>query len=201
MDKIGSIGKLKTGAFYTRDDWGKPDQPSIWGQGVPSNLSATIDFVFVEPGNIWGLYVSNNLYFNFNGTVRAGIDRNDGTFYTLSDKRLKKNISEITPVLNKVMQLSVKKYQFIDTETSRYSTGFLSQEAIELFPEFVSAFKRDAKDSTSYLAINYAGFSVIAIKAIQEQQAVIDRQQKSIEFLASEIDKLKSSLSFIQRNK
>ncbi len=54
MDKIGSIGKLKTGAFYTRDDWGKPDQPSIWGQGVPSNLSAVIDFVFVDPGNIWG---------------------------------------------------------------------------------------------------------------------------------------------------
>ena len=54
MDKIGSIGELKTGAFYTRDDWGKPDQPSIWGQGVPSNLSATIDFVFVEPDGIWG---------------------------------------------------------------------------------------------------------------------------------------------------
>nr|WP_315257453.1 ADP-ribosylglycohydrolase family protein [uncultured Flavobacterium sp.] len=54
MDKIGSIGKLKTGAFYTRDDWGKPDQPSIWGQGVPSNLSDAIDFVFVDPGNIWG---------------------------------------------------------------------------------------------------------------------------------------------------
>lgn len=54
MDKIGSIGELKTGAFYTRDDWEKPDQPSIWGQGVPSNLSATINFVFVEPDGIWG---------------------------------------------------------------------------------------------------------------------------------------------------
>jgi hypothetical protein len=54
MDKIGSIGELKTGAFYTRDDWGKPDQPSVWGQGVPSNLSPTIDFVFVKPDSIWG---------------------------------------------------------------------------------------------------------------------------------------------------
>jgi hypothetical protein len=54
MDKIGSIGDLKTGAFYTREDWGKPDQPSIWGQGVSSDLSATIDFVFVEPDSIWG---------------------------------------------------------------------------------------------------------------------------------------------------
>ncbi|MGI9531423.1 MAG: hypothetical protein ACR2MV_07130, partial [Lutimonas sp.] len=31
MDKIGNIGDIKTGEFYTRDDWGKPDQPSIWG--------------------------------------------------------------------------------------------------------------------------------------------------------------------------
>ena len=54
MDKIGNIGAIKTGDFYTRDDWGKPDQPSIWGQGVPSDLSATIDFVVVGEDGIWG---------------------------------------------------------------------------------------------------------------------------------------------------
>lgn len=54
MDKIGNIGKLKTGNFYTREDWGKADQPSIWGQGVPSELSATIDFVFRDTMAVWG---------------------------------------------------------------------------------------------------------------------------------------------------
>lgn len=54
MDKIGNIGELKTGEFYTRNDWGKADQPSIWGQGIPSDLSATIDFVTVKPDGIWG---------------------------------------------------------------------------------------------------------------------------------------------------
>ena len=54
MDKIGNIGEIKTGAFYTRNDWGKPDQPSIWGAGVPSNLSPTIDFVLEKEGGIWG---------------------------------------------------------------------------------------------------------------------------------------------------
>lgn len=52
MDKIGGTGQH--GEFYTRDDWGKPDQPSIWGQGIPSNLSTTIDFVFENPEGIWG---------------------------------------------------------------------------------------------------------------------------------------------------
>ncbi len=54
MDKIGTIGEIKTGTFYTREDWGKTDLPSIWGQGVPSDLSPTIDFVFKNPDEIWG---------------------------------------------------------------------------------------------------------------------------------------------------
>ena len=54
MDKVGNIGEFKTGDFYTREDWGKPDQPSIWGQGVPSDLSPTIDFVFRDTNEIWG---------------------------------------------------------------------------------------------------------------------------------------------------
>lgn len=54
MDKIGNIGEIKTGPFYTREDWGKPDQPSIWGEGLPSELSENIDFVFRSEDEIWG---------------------------------------------------------------------------------------------------------------------------------------------------
>ncbi len=54
MDKIGNIGKIKTGAFYTRKDWGGPDHPNIWSGTEPSKLSPTIDFVVEKPGGIWG---------------------------------------------------------------------------------------------------------------------------------------------------
>jgi len=54
MDKIGNIGEPKTGDFYTREDWGQPDQPSIWGEGIPSDLSPTIDFVFRDTSEVWG---------------------------------------------------------------------------------------------------------------------------------------------------
>ena len=54
MDKIGNIGEIKTGPFYTRADWGKPDQGSIWAAGIPSNLSPTIDFVFADEDTLWG---------------------------------------------------------------------------------------------------------------------------------------------------
>lgn len=52
MDKIGGAGPA--GRFYTRADWGKADEPSIWGQGVPSDLSPTINWVLRSPGQVWG---------------------------------------------------------------------------------------------------------------------------------------------------
>lgn len=54
MDKIGNIGELKTGDFYTREDWGRADRPSIWSEGEPSELSSTIDFVLRDTDEIWG---------------------------------------------------------------------------------------------------------------------------------------------------
>ncbi|SNR69907.1 ADP-ribosylglycohydrolase family protein [Lutibacter flavus] len=65
MDKIGDIGEIKTGDFYTRDNWGKPDQPSIWGQGIPSNLSKNIDFVFADVDSVWGSDDDTDLEFMY----------------------------------------------------------------------------------------------------------------------------------------
>jgi hypothetical protein len=52
MDKIGGEGPH--GEFYTRNDWGQPDQPSIWSEGKPSDLSKNIDWVLEEKGGVWG---------------------------------------------------------------------------------------------------------------------------------------------------
>ena len=54
MDKIGGEGKDGKGAgFYTRENWGKPDQPNIWST-KPSDISAMIDFVFENENGVWG---------------------------------------------------------------------------------------------------------------------------------------------------
>lgn len=52
MDKIGGDGPH--GKFYTRHDWGQPDQPNIWSGENPSHLSPTIDWVFEDEDGIWG---------------------------------------------------------------------------------------------------------------------------------------------------
>jgi len=49
-DKIGNIGKFKTGDFYTRDDWGKRDKLNLRG----NRTDRYIDFVFEGKDGIWG---------------------------------------------------------------------------------------------------------------------------------------------------
>ena len=52
MDKIGIPNSEGKGAgFYTRDDWGKADQPNLWGS---NNYSDTIDFLYAGADSIWG---------------------------------------------------------------------------------------------------------------------------------------------------
>jgi hypothetical protein len=51
MDKIGIPSNGMGEGFYTREDWGKKDQPNIWGS---SDLSETIDFIYAEKDSIWG---------------------------------------------------------------------------------------------------------------------------------------------------
>jgi hypothetical protein len=85
MDKVGAIGEFNTGAFYTRNDWGKTDQPSIWGQGVPSNLSKNIDFVLVDPDGIWGSdddtdieYIYQELLYSNKKSILTGDEIREG---------------------------------------------------------------------------------------------------------------------------
>ncbi len=79
MDKIGNIGPIKTGAFYTRDNWGKPDEPNIWGGGLTGNLSPTIDFIFQDEDGIWGAdddtdieYIYQDLLYTHHTSILTG---------------------------------------------------------------------------------------------------------------------------------
>ena len=83
MDKIGGAGSH--GKFYTRESWGQPDQPSIWGQGIASELSATIDWVVVAEEGIWGAdddtdieYMYQHLLFEHRTSMLSGAQIRDG---------------------------------------------------------------------------------------------------------------------------
>ena len=93
MDKIGNIGEIKTGAFYTRDDWGKSDQPNIWDNGKISKISNTIDFVFAGEDSVWGSdddtdieYIYQHILYEKKKSVLSGEDIRKGWINHIKQK-------------------------------------------------------------------------------------------------------------------
>ena len=54
MDKIGNIGEIKTGNFYTRDDWGGIDRRSIWEDQSIDKSNIKIEFSLRTQDEVWG---------------------------------------------------------------------------------------------------------------------------------------------------
>jgi len=139
----------------------------------------------------WRIYSAsgdNNLtFYNTANAEVADIDDVTGTFNAISDSRVKKNIQSMKPVLPLLMNLHPSYYQFNWQQTTEQrQIGLLAQEAHKLFPELVSYNKE--KD---LYKMNYAGFSTVAIKAIQEQQQEIEELKGRIEKLETLLLKTK----------
>ena len=82
MDKIGNVGEIKTGNFYTRENWNKNDEPNIWS---PNSEYETIDFVLKKENEIWGSdddtdieYMYQELMFQGNETILSPEDIRNG---------------------------------------------------------------------------------------------------------------------------
>lgn len=121
---------------------------------------------------------SSDLLLSYNGVFRGGFDSSNGTYYVASDRSLKQEIEPMDEVLGKLMQLSPKKY-FYKTDESKVdkTSGFIAQDLLEIFPDLVSG------SEENHLAVNYSGMSTLLVKAVQEQQTIIDAQQKEIDEL------------------
>lgn len=138
--------------------------------------------------NDWTFYVQNgiaDLYLYANSTARGQFNDVTGVYSTISDSRFKENIQGIGSVLQKVEQLTASSYQFTSDPDGRQYVGFLAQEAEPLFPELVNHNQLD--DGSEMYTMDYAGFSVIAIKAIQELKELIDVQQAEIDALKEQL--------------
>jgi hypothetical protein len=150
------------------------------GNGVLMNLSGI---------GHWETGVDNAADFNFyfNNSLKGYILDTDGTYHNTSDMRIKKDIVPLDPLLSRVLKLNPTTYSYRNNRPGdARSLGFIAQEVETLFPELVSE-KNDLK------GLNYAGFGVISIKAIQEQQQIIEQQQRLIEELVGRVQKLEGN--------
>ena len=112
-------------------------------------------------------------------------------FTNYSDSRLKTNISSLdTGALSKIMQLRPVAFQYNqkylqlypNSDLQKVHKGFIAQEIRKVFPEMVSEMKA-SPDSVQYLDLDVSHLQVYLVKALQEQQAIIEAQEREIDAL------------------
>jgi hypothetical protein len=91
-----------------------------------------------------------------------------------SDIRLKKNIAPLRSVLTDLQQIECINYHLLnaDTEDTPIRVGVSAQSLVGKFDEVVDNFRMKG-DTTDYLAVRYSDMVPYLVKAIQEQQAII----------------------------
>ena len=137
----------------------------------------------------WSFYVKGSLKLHYNGANRGNFNSTSGAYSSISDRRLKENITPVHNVLDQIKGVEVMRYTFKADESHAPQLGYVAQNLEEHFPEFVNR-PDTTSDEENYYTVNYAGMSAVAIKAIQEQQAMIESLQQTMAKMRSRLDLL-----------
>jgi hypothetical protein len=133
-----------------------------------SNNSNTNSYHFI--GNTNG---TDRVYLYGNGNI---VNANN-SYGTLSDVKLKENIVDATPKLDKILQLQVRNFN-LKSEPDLKQIGFIAQEFEKVFPSMVDE-TQDRAENGSMLdtytkSIKTSVLVPILVKAIQELKAEVD---------------------------
>jgi len=106
----------------------------------------------------------------------GNVTNTNNSYGAISDAKLKENIVDATPKLADLMQVKVRSYNLIGETTKQL--GVVAQELEQVFPAMVDeSFDMDADGnnlSTTTKSVKYSVFVPMLIKAMQEQQAIIE---------------------------
>jgi hypothetical protein len=113
---------------------------------------------------------------------------------TWSDERLKKDIANLENSLDRILSLRGVSYTRREDNTSHI--GFIAQEVEKVIPEAVSEYELNWEENLGiYKALNYEAIIPILAEAIKEQQKTISDQQKAIDYLISEVEKINNKIN------
>ena len=106
----------------------------------------------------------------------GNVTNTNNSYGAISDAKLKENVTDATPKLEKLNQVRVVNYNLIGDSTKQL--GVIAQELEQVFPAMVDEspdIDKEGNDlGTTTKSVKYSVFVPMLIKAIQEQQAIIN---------------------------
>jgi hypothetical protein len=118
---------------------------------------------------------------------------------TTSDRRLKKDIKNSELGLTFIKKLNPVSYIRISDQNKKTEYGFIAQEVEELLKS-IGSIKSGiiSKDDKGYYSVRYNDLFAPIVKAIQEQQSVIEESKAKINFLEEANRQLEGRLKAIE---
>jgi hypothetical protein len=145
------------------------------------------------------------------GLQWGGLFLNDlgytGFFGSASDERFKKDIIKLENGLENLLKLKVYKYHYTEPELGGdhiFYYGFMAQEIEKVFPDMVQekdftpgrarSFDNGSEKDLKIKAVSTISLIPVLVKATQEQQELIEQQNKKIEALEKMVAEMKSAM-------
>jgi hypothetical protein len=150
--------------------------------GRPSDLFTIV----VDNSSIRGFRILNNWAFPAAFEVYgSGLVKANGIVLT-SDALEKEQIKDLGSQMDKIKKLKAVSYKWKDKEAKGEKTifGLLAQDLEKVYPDMV--FRGDSGE----LGIYYIELIPVMLEAIQEQQAIIEQQQKQLLGIEQRLEKL-----------
>ena len=189
---IGSNGVTSVNGSNAGTVFGVTNTSTTTPYGVSINMSSggnnTSEY-FIGCGDS----IQGRFYVWSNGNVQ----NTNNSYGQISDIKLKENIADATPKLDDLLKVKVKNFNFIGDDTKQI--GVIAQELEEIFPSMIEESPdredREVTDEegnvtnekvdlgTVTKSVKYSVFTPMLIKAIQEQQTIIEDLKARIETL------------------
>ncbi|MDQ7916589.1 tail fiber domain-containing protein [Mesonia sp. MT50] len=166
-------------------------QSSVFGMYLENAVDATSNWEFYTS-------IAGNLQLYGGGNLVGNFDETSGNYTATSDERLKTNIVGMPSISEKLLQLDAKNYNYKSNLSKKYN-GFLAQDIQKLFPEIITEIEGRSPGDISVLTVDYAQLTVLAIKAIQEQQKVIKTQANELKEVHQKLDNLEARLLKLEK--
>jgi hypothetical protein len=106
---------------------------------------------------------TNNIFIFGNGNIQ----NTNNSYGAISDISLKENIIDATPKLDDLMKVQIRNYN-LKSDPTHKQIGVIAQELETVFPSMIETDKDGIK------GVKYSVFVPMLIKALQEQQTLIE---------------------------
>jgi hypothetical protein len=209
---VGSFGPLK---FTT----GGAERMRITSAGGLNVGSGVLSAASTDGDIVVGLGILIGTYNGDNRIAASSLGGGSTTLYignaaiqVSSDRRLKTNIADTTmSAVDKIKQVRIVDFNWNDPSDTSYNnrnargtwTGIIAQELIDVFPFAVNAPRNEEDlsidtESEKKWQVDQAHLVPVLMKAIQEQQTIIEELKATLTSQQSKIDALEARITTLE---